>query len=97
MAYWFTFLPLRFDKAEAIAQHEFLVDIMLNKPELILGTTPESQITNLAKVLSIYGSILNNHKIYNDSVKLKMKNHVFSLQSSPIFAGNQEQIWKSLA
>lgn len=33
-------MPLRFDKPEAFIQHEFLVDIMLNKPELILGTNP---------------------------------------------------------
>lgn len=39
---------------------------MLNKPELILGTVPETQLANLTKLLHIYGAILNYHKIYNE-------------------------------
>jgi hypothetical protein len=70
---------------------------MLNKPVLVLGETPESQLANLTKVLSIYGAILNNHKIYNDAVKLKMKQHINSLQSNAIFTANQQHIWSKLA
>jgi hypothetical protein len=50
----------------------------------------------LTKVLSIYGTLLNNHKLYNDNIKLKMKSHVISLQSFPLFTSNQQQIWASL-
>jgi hypothetical protein len=96
VTYWFSFLPLRFDKPEALIQHEFLVDIMINKPELILGSGPETQLVNLTKVLSIYGTILNNHKLYNDNIKLKMKAHLVSLQSLPLFTANNDQIWNHL-
>ena len=96
IGYWFGLLPLKFDKPEAIIQHEFLVDIMLNKPELILGTAPEGQLTQLIKVLSTYGSILNNQKLFNDAIKKKMKTHLFGLQSSPLFASNQDNIWSQL-
>lgn len=69
---------------------------MLNKPELILGTAPEAQLGQLIKVLSTYGSILNNQKLFNDSIKQKIKTHLFSLQSSPLFSSNQDQIWSQL-
>lgn len=69
---------------------------MLNKPELILGTTPEAQLPNLIKLLSVYGTILHNHKIYDDNIKSKMKNYLFSLQSLPLFTANNDNIWKEL-
>lgn len=94
--YWFGLLPLRYDKPEAIMQHEFLIDIMINKPELILGNAPESQLPNLVKVLSTLGSILNNQKLFNDSIKQKVKSFLFSLQSNPLFTGNQDNIWSQL-
>ena len=65
LKYWLSFLPLRFDKPEAIGQHRFLTDIMINRPEFIIGTNENDQITGLHKVLSTYGNILNNQKIYN--------------------------------
>ena len=30
--YWLSFMPIKYDKPEALLQHEFLVDIMLNRP-----------------------------------------------------------------
>lgn len=65
MEYWFSFLPLKFDKPEALIQHELLIDIMINKPELILTSTLEQQLKNLIKVYHVYGNILNNHKLHN--------------------------------
>lgn len=67
---------------------------MLNKPELILGTAPEYQLQNLIKVLHVYGTILNNHKLFNETIKNKMKTHIYSLQSLPLFSANNEHIWK---
>lgn len=69
---------------------------MLNKPELLLGSAPESQLPILAKVLSVYGHILNNHKIYNDEIKNKIKLHLNNLKAFPLFVNNQDQIWKEL-
>ena len=69
---------------------------MLNKPKLILGTAPEGQLAQLIKVLSTYGSILNNQKLFNDAIKQKIKTHLFSLQSSALFTSNQDQIWSQL-
>lgn len=69
---------------------------MLNKPELILGTTPESQLPNLIRLLSVFGTILNNHKIYDDKIKQKIKNYLYGLQSLPLFTANSDSIWKEL-
>lgn len=87
---------MRFDKAEALLQHDFLLEIMLKKPEWMLGTTDESMIYGIVRVLKTYGVILNNHKIYNDEIKNKMKQHVMSLPQVPIFAQQEAHIWSSL-
>jgi hypothetical protein len=49
---------------------------MLNKDALILGVTNESRILNIVKVLGVYGDLLSNQKIINDSIKLKIKEHL---------------------
>ncbi len=70
---------------------------MLNKPELILGNGDVNQkLTNLVKTLSILGTILNNHKIYNDDVKNKIKNYVLSLRQNGLFVDNYDKIWQNL-
>ena len=97
LKYWLSFLPLRFDKPEAILQHGFLCDIMINRPEFILGTTENDQVSGLHKVLAIYGSILNNQKIYNADVKAKIKQHILSLQTNSLFMHNKDKIWSSLS
>jgi hypothetical protein len=66
---------------------------MLKKPELILGNIPEAQLGNLIKVLTVFGTILNNHKIYDKNIESKIKNYLFSLQSLPLFANNSQNIW----
>lgn len=67
--FWISFMPLKYDKEEAIIQHDFLLDIMLNKPEMLLGNTEESMIGGIIKILKLYATILNNAKLYNDSIK----------------------------
>jgi hypothetical protein len=46
---------------------------MLQKDGLILGDSNESRLQNVVRVLSVYGDLLSNAKIYNDSVKQKIK------------------------
>ncbi len=46
---------------------------MLNKDTLILGLTNESRMLNIVKVLGVYGDLLSNQKIINDSIKKKIK------------------------
>lgn len=95
--FWVNYLPLKFDKPEAIIQHEFFIDILLNKPELILGNGDVNQkLANLVRTLSILGTILNNHKIYNDDVKNKIKNYVLSLRQNGLFVDNYDKIWQNL-
>lgn len=81
IASWFSFLPLRHDKPEAITQHELLCDIMLNRDTLILGETNESRLQNVVRVLSVLGDLLSNSKIYNDSVKNKIKEYLLKVNN----------------
>jgi hypothetical protein len=69
---------------------------MLNKPELILGNVPEAQLSNLIKLLSVFGTILNNHKIYDKNIQEKIKTYLFTLQSLPLFTINTQHIWEQL-
>lgn len=69
---------------------------MLNKPELILETSPQSQLANLKKVLSTYAAILGNQKLFNDSIKKKIKINLFSLQSFALFSEHEDEIWAGL-
>lgn len=55
---------------------------MINKPELIIG---EDKIAGLNKVLSIYGEITGNKKLYNDAVESKIKAHLAILKGDVFF------------
>lgn len=81
IASWFSFLPLRHDKPEAITQHELLCDIMLNRDTLILGDNNESRFQNVVRVLTVFGDLLSNAKIYNDSVKNKIKEYLVKVNN----------------
>lgn len=81
IASWFSFLPLRHDKPEAILQHELLCDIMLNKDSLILGDSNESRLQNIVRVLSVFGDLLSNAKIYNDIIKKKIKEYLAKINN----------------
>ena len=82
LSFWTSFLPIRHDKEEGMGQNELLVDIMLQKPELILGN---DKIAELHKVLTIYGEITGNKKLYNDAVAGKIKEHVSLLKGDQFF------------
>lgn len=53
-----------------MVQNELLVDIMKEKPDLILGA---NKIQGLQKVLAIYGDITGYKKLYNDTIATKIK------------------------
>lgn len=74
-------MPLRHDKPEAITQHELLCDIMLNRDALILGDNNESRLQNVVRVLSVFGDLLSNAKIYNDSIKNKIKEYLVKVNN----------------
>lgn len=50
----------------------------------------------MAKVLSIFGEILSNAKIFNDSVKLKIKQILMSVNSNEIYQAGSQVIWGTL-
>lgn len=55
---------------------------MLNKDNLILGDSNESRLQNIIKVLAVYGDLLSNSKIYNDSVKNKIKDYLLVINNN---------------
>lgn len=69
---------------------------MLNNDVLILGTTNESRLLNIVKVLAVYGDLLSNAKIYNDSIKQKIKDYLVKVNSEELFKANIQTIWGSL-
>lgn len=70
---WLQYLPLRSDKQEGIVQHELLVDIMLQSPDLLLSNPAENVVT-LTKILCIYGDIIDT-KVHNETnVVLQRRN-----------------------
>ena len=54
---------------------------MLNKDVLILGNSNDSRLLNIVRVLSVYGDLLSNSKIYNDSVKSKIKEYLLRVNN----------------
>lgn len=82
LSFWLAYLPLRHDKDEGMLQYELLADIMMEKPELILGS---DQLAGLQKVLTIYGEITGNKKLHNDSVAGKIRKHVEMLKGDAFF------------
>lgn len=69
---------------------------MLNKDVLILGTTNENRLLNIVKVLAVYGDLLSNAKIYNDSIKQKIKDILVKVNNEDLFNANIQTIWGSL-
>jgi len=94
IGFWIHFLPLRHDKEEGMVQNELLVDIMREHPDLILGT---NKLEGLQKVLSIYGDITGNKKLYNDTIGIKIKEHVGILKGDPFFNENVNVLWQSMS
>jgi xanthine/uracil permease len=50
----------------------------------------------MAKVLAIFGEILSNPKIFNDAVKLKMKQILMNVNSNDFFKAGIQTIWGNL-
>lgn len=99
---WLSMLPLRSDKPEACGQHELLLDIMLNSPDLLVGNAAES-VSILTKVLSVYGDIIDTKVVEfitqscNAGIKDKIRAHLNSLKSNELFTSNYNGLWESLS
>lgn len=72
LAAWLTLLPLRTDKPEGCAQHEFLTDIMLHSPDLLLSGS--NGLQHLSKILSIYGDIIDTKVIGYFNIDMQCSN-----------------------
>ena len=76
-----------------MGQNELLLDIMREKPDMILGA---NKLAGLQKVLTIYADITGNKKLYNDSISTKLKDQVNLLKGDPFFMENATAIWQSM-
>lgn len=54
---------------------------MLNRDALVLGDNNESRLQNVVRVLSVFGDLLSNAKIYNDSIKNKIKEYLVKVNN----------------
>lgn len=60
---WLSGLPINTDESEMVGQHTFLCDILLNKPDLIVGKDYENGV-DIVKVLSrVYKSKYSEEKV----------------------------------
>lgn len=69
---------------------------MLNNDRLILGETNESRLQSIVRVLVVFGDLLSNSKIYNDSVKSKIKKILSKINDEELFKSNIQLIWGEL-
>jgi len=69
---------------------------MLNKDSLMLGDTNDRRLQNITRVLSVYGDLLSNAKIYNDAVKNKIKEYLMRINNNELFKVNIQGIWAAL-
>ena len=69
---------------------------MLNKDSLILGDSNEIRLQNIVKLLAVFGDLLSNSKIYNDSIKSKIKEYLVRVNSDNLFSANSQAIWATL-
>lgn len=61
-----------------------------------MGDTNDSRLQNVVKVLSVFGDLLSNAKIYNDSVKNKIKEILAKINNEELFKANIQAIWGGL-
>jgi hypothetical protein len=61
-----------------------------------LGDTNDSRLQNVVKILSVFGDLLSNAKIYNDSVKNKIKEILVKINNEELFKANIQAIWGGL-
>ena len=88
---WLENLPLKFDKEEAIQQHDLLTDIVLLKSELILGVNG----SNIPKIITCYGNILNTKKS-NADINKKIKESMDKFRAENLFVTNWGEISRNL-
>jgi hypothetical protein len=69
---------------------------MLNKDSLVLGDANDSRLQNIVRVLAVFGDLLSNAKIYNDSVKNKIKEYILRINSDELFKSHIQSIWGAL-
>ena len=70
------------------------VDIMTSQPDYILGN---EIIENTQKVLSIYGEITGNKKLYDEKIAAKIKAHILAMQGDSFFNENIGKIWGGIS
>lgn len=68
----------------------------MNRDALILGDSNESRLQNVVRVLIVFGDLLSNSKIYNDSVKNKIKEYLVKVNNEELFKANIQTIWGAL-
>jgi hypothetical protein len=67
---------------------------MVSSPDFILGA---NRLEGINKVLSIYGEITGNKKLYNETVAAKLKQHLQMINSDPFFSQNSQHIWGAIS
>jgi hypothetical protein len=65
---------------------------MTSSPDHIIGN---NRIEGIQKVLSIYGEITGNKKLYNATVAQKLRAHILALHADPAVSGNLA-IWNGI-
>jgi len=88
---WVEKMPIKYDKEEAVIQHELLTDIVLLQPELILGESGK----NIKKIISIFGDVVDTKRCTPDT-KRKIIECLVKFKSEPVVSNNWEQITQDL-
>ena len=68
----------------------------MNKDTWVLGNETNERLQNIVRVLSVFGDLLSNAKIYNDSIKNKIKNYLLVVNQNELFQANIQSIWSAL-
>ena len=89
MHFWVENLPIKFDEEIGLEQHELLLFIILNKPELILNEN------NVKKIITIYGQILNT-KTCNEEIEILIKKSLEILKKEEGFFDHWEFLTSNL-
>ena len=61
--YWVSFLPLKHDDEEALGQHEMLITLLKNKPELLID---ENNLQSLQTIMMAFAWLWNNKAFCNE-------------------------------
>ena len=64
LKFWLSCLPLKFDKPEAHAQHKFLAELTISRPDLV------SSNEDIVKTITVFAQILETKLISADSVPI---------------------------